>query len=139
MSLLTKADFKTHVYAEIIAEISRADDTIVQLAIDAGESQAKSYLNRYDLTKMFDPTFTDEFFRGLVKDLVCWRFIKLANPNIQLELFSKAYDDAIAEFNRINKGITQPVWPLKQDDPDTPNDDAGTIEYTSECKRRNSF
>jgi hypothetical protein len=139
MSLLVKADLKTHVYSEIIDEITRADDTIITSAISNGESEAKAYLNRYDLATMFATTYTDEFLRSLVKDVVCWHIIKLCNANINLELFRTLYQDAIKTFEKVMKGLIDPQWPLKTDDPDTDNDDAGNVEWRSECKRRNSY
>lgn len=139
MSLLTKDDLKTHVYAEIIDEITRADDDIVQEAIDNGESEAKSYLNRYDLTTMFDASYADKFLRSLVKDVVCWHIIKLCNANIQLELFRTLYQDAIKTFEKVMKGLIDPQWPLRVDDPDTTMDDAGNVEFRSETKRTNHY
>jgi phage gp36-like protein len=139
MSLLTKADLKTHVYAEIIDEITRADDTLVQDGIDNGESEVKSYLNRYDIAVMFATSYTDKFLRSLVKDVVCWHIIKLCNANIQLELFRTLYQDAIKTFEKVMKGAIDPQWPLRANDPATSIDDAGNVEFRSECKRRNHY
>ena len=140
MPLLVKADLKTHQYTEIIDEITRADDTIVDKAILRGEAEAKAYLNRFDIAAMFVTTNTDEFLRGLVKDLVCWHLIKLCNPNINLELFRTIYEDAKAMFKDIMKGNADPAgWPLRADDADTPNDESGHIYASSNTRRNNHY
>lgn len=119
-------------------------DAIVTKSINNGISEAKSYLNRYDLVKMFDDddakrTFKDEFLNTVVKDIICWQLIKLANPNINLELFRTSYKDAIDTLIKVMKGLIDPQWPLRVDDPNTPNDDAGNVEFRSEIKRQNHF
>lgn len=139
MPLLTKTDLETHLYAEIRDEISRGDDTLIARAIAMGEGEAKSYLNRYDLAAMFNASFQEEFFRSLVKDIVCWHLVKLANPNVSIDLFRTAYEDAIKTFDKVKKGTIDPAWPLRADDPATPNDDAGNIDWSSNTKRSNHF
>lgn len=139
MPLLVVEDFSTHVYAEIIAEITRHDDTLVEKAIVNAEGEAKAYLNRYDLEAMFVPTNPDEFLKSLVKDIACWHLIKLANPNINLELFRTAYEDAVKFFRDVMKGNADPVWPLKANDPATAIDDAGHVEWNSNTKRTSHY
>jgi phage gp36-like protein len=137
--MLTKADLTPPLYQEIIDEISRNDDSKVTTAIKNGEGEAKSYLNRFDIATMFDASFDNEFFKGLVKDIVCWHLIKLANPNINLELFRTSYQDAVKYFKQVMKGEIDPGWPLRADDPATPNDDAGNIDWSSNTKRNNHY
>jgi len=139
MALITKADLTTHIYPEITDLITRSDDSLLDKAIAMGEGEAKSYLNRYDLTTLFGGTFTDEFLKGIVKDIISWHIIKLANPNINMELFRTSYEDAIRFLEKVMKGLTDPGWPLRPDDPTTPIDDAGNVEYRTNPKRRNSF
>lgn len=139
MPLLTKDDLTTHLYPEIRDEITRGDDSLIDKAITNGEGEARSYLNRYDLATMFATTFVNEYLKSLVKDIVCWHLIKLSNPNINLELFRTSYEDAIKTFEKVMKGSIDPEWPLKQDDPETPNDDGGNIDWTSNPKRSNHF
>lgn len=144
MAYLTKDDLTTHIYAEVRDEITRADDTLITKAITTGVGMAKSYLNRYDLVAMFgvgdtNPTFTDEFLNSVVKDIVCWHLIKLCNPNIDLTLFRQSYEDAIRFLEKVQRGGPDPAWPLRADDPNTPNDDAGNVEYRSLLKRTNHY
>ena len=117
---------------------------IVAKAISEGLGEAKSYLNRYDQLAMFGTnstsrTFTDDFLDGLVKDIICWRLIKLCNPNIDLKLFRSGYEDAISTLSKVQKGIIDPRWPLRVDDPATTIDDAGNVEWTASPKRSNHY
>ena len=139
MALLTKTDLTPPIYQEIIDEITRDDDSIVDKAIANGEGEAKSYLNRYNKAVMFDAAFDDEFFRGLVKDITCWHLIKLANPNVDMALFRTAYEDARRHFEKVQNGSIDPEWPLRENDANTPIDDAGTIEWSSNTKRTNHY
>lgn len=144
MPYLTKDDLTTHIYAENIDEITRGDDELVTRAINEGLGQVKGYLNRYNVLAMFGNgttarTFTDDWLDGLAKDIVCWRLIKLANPNIDVAMFRTAYEDAVKELTNVQKGITDPAWPLRVDDPDTNLDESGSISFTSNIRRNNHY
>ena len=140
MPLLVKANLSTHIYAEITDIITRTDDTIVTKAIANAESEAKSYLNRFDIVAMFVTTNPDEWLKSLVKDLACWHLIKLANPNINLELFRTSYEDAKKYFKDVMLGNVEPAdWPLRADDPATTFDESGHISSSSNTKRTNHY
>lgn len=141
MPYLTKDDLITHIYPEIRDEITRGDDTIIVKAINEGMGEAKSYLNRYDLNAMFGdtPTFKDDFLDSVVKDIICWKLIKLSNPNINLELFRTAYEDAVKFLDKVMRGIVDPQWPLRVDDTGTPLDESGNIGWSSNTKRSNHY
>lgn len=143
MGLLVKADLYSHIYQEVIEEIVRNTDdadTKLAMAIKAGEAEAKAYLNRFDMPTMFTTEYEDELLRNKVKDIVCWHLIRLANPNIDMALFRTLYEDAIRFFEKVMKGLIDPAgWPLRADDPDTPNDDAGNVEWRTFTKRTNNF
>jgi hypothetical protein len=111
-------DLKTHIYPEILEEISRADDTIITTAIDNGISEVKIYLSRYDLTQLFGDagtdtaaSFTDPYLTGICKDVICWNLIKLANPNVNYQHIRQCYDDAITALKMIQAGKANPNWP----------------------------
>lgn len=139
MGLLVTADLNSHIYPEIRNEITRGNDELTQTAIKKAESEVRSYLNRYELTVMFVTTYTNEFLRSLCKDVACWHLIKLSNPNIDLTLFRTSYEDAVKTLEKISKGIIDPEFPLKADNPNTPNDEGGHIYYTSNQKRNNHY
>lgn len=144
MPYLAKADLKTHLYGENVEEITREDDTIVEEAIAAGIAEAKSYLSKYDLDKLFDPDATgyvaDVNLKNKVKDLVVWHLVSLANPNIQYDVARDRYEDAIKWFTNVMKGQADPAgWPYPADDDDTAVNENGTVTYVSNTKRNNQF
>ncbi len=53
MPFLTPAEIKTHLYGPIVDEISRADATILQSAIDAAIAEVKGFLTAYDTEAIF--------------------------------------------------------------------------------------
>lgn len=116
---------------------------LVRTAIKNAVGEASSYLNRYDLKKMFsdtdaERTFQDDMLDGKIKDLASWHLIKLSNPNINVEMFRTNYEDAIKFFKDVMKGYADPRWPL-QDDPDTDLDESGHISWSSNIKRSNHY
>lgn len=143
MALLTKDDLGTNMYPEVVDEITRTNDADVSTAISRAEMEARSFLNRYDLATMWAaPWSTTEqglYLKGLVVDIATWFLVKKANPNINIEVARTAYVDAIKTFTEIQKGIRDPEWPLKPNDPDTLNDEGGHIFWDSNAKRRNHY
>ncbi|MGQ0740207.1 MAG: phage protein Gp36 family protein [Bacteroidota bacterium] len=144
MPYLVQADLKTHVYAEIITEISRSDNTICPIAITEAIATAKGYLSRFNRTKLFDPDATgfvnDPQLLAVVKDITVWRMIRLANPNLSVELARTNYEDAIAWLKDVQKGVVDPDgWPYVDDDEDTDGDESAAIRYMSNEKRTNHY
>lgn len=142
MAYLQKADLATHLYGENIDEITRNDDSIVTTAINAAVSEAKSYLNKYNLDNLFGdpPTPLDENLKNKVKDVACWHLISLANPNINYEVFRDRYEKALRWFEFIMKGQLDPQgWPYKADDPDSNYNEGGSITWDSQPKRTTTF
>ena len=144
MPFLTKADFKTHLYAEIIEEISRADDDVVNRAIASAIAETKAYMSRFDLIALFgdtatDPTFISDHLQNIVKDIAAWHLVKLANPNVNMELFRTMYKDAIDFLKAVMMGKADPGWPYKPDDPTTPANENNFVQYSSNPKRTQHF
>jgi phage gp36-like protein len=139
MGLLKPSDLETHIYPEITEVITRSNSARVNNAINSAEREAMSYLNRFDIATMFTLTYTDEWLKSLVKDIACWHLIRLANPNINIELFRAAYEDAIAYLKNAMKGNVEPLWPLRIDDPLTSFDESGHISSSSNVKRSNHY
>ena len=138
MAYLTEGDLTSHIYQEVIEEITRNDSNVATEAIEAAIDEAKSYLNRFDTTLLFaeNPTPNDKNLKMKVKDMACWHLVKLANPNINFEVFKEAYDDAIKWFVLITKGQLDPEgWPEKADDEETEWPEGGTVYWTSNEQR----
>lgn len=144
MPYLVKADIVTLIYGENIDEITRGDDTIVTRAISAGIGEAKSYLSRFDLPKLFDPTatgyFADENLLNKVKACVAWQLVLLSNPNINLTLIRTNYEDATKWLKEVRGGTADPEgWPYKPDNTATGHVEGSSIEARSNTKRENHF
>ena len=143
--IVVKEDLSTHFYEDILEEITRGEDVIIERAISAAIAEVKSYLNRYDLPKLFgtedeDAEVESDHLKNLVKDVACWQLVKLANPNINLELFRTAYEDAIKFLNLVMKGQADPEgWPYKEDNPDTEGNESSGVQWSSNQKRTQHF
>lgn len=145
MAFLSPADLQTHIYAELITEITRTDASLAPRAIDAAIAEAKSYLRKYDLVKLFGDvanaaTVVDENLKNKVKDLACWHLIKLSNPNIDLALFRSAYEDALKWLEKIAKGLIDPDgWIYKPIDVNTGFPKNASVYKSSNSKRSNHY
>lgn len=144
--IILPSELSTHLYPEIIAQITRDDESIVTRAILAAQSEVASYLHRFDAEGMLatESTATGqglEHLKSLVKDVSCWQLLKLANPNINLELFRSMYEDAIKFLDKVMKGQATPIgWPLKVDNDETDQDEGiGVVEWDSNTKRSNHY
>ncbi len=144
MPIITQADLATNIYAEIITEVTRADDTISGHAIAASIQEAKMYLGRYDLLQLFGtdstpPAVQDEYLKSLVKDIACWHLLRLSNTGVDHAAFRTVYQDAIASLKNIQTGQAQPQgWPYLDATSETapPGD---TVNWNSNPKRHNFY
>lgn len=145
MPIITQADLATNIYAEVIDEITRSDNTITERAIAAAIQEAKMYLARFDLLQLFGtddetPSVRDEYLSSLVKDLACWHLLRLSNVSIDYSVFRTAYQDAITVLKSIMAGQVQPQgWPYVQNTGTEPVPDGDSIDWTSNPKRNNHY
>ncbi|SMO48193.1 phage protein Gp36 family protein [Solitalea koreensis] len=137
MAFLTKDELLTHLYGEVIDNISQNDDDIVIAAIDAAIAEAKGYLSRYDLEALFSADPKDAILLVRVKDIAVWHFLVLGNQSIELEFREARYTEAVKWLEKIQSGKSVPQgWPLP-----TPSesDPAGVFKYGSNPKRNNHY
>ncbi len=144
MPYLIIEDLYTHLHPEVIAEITRDDDAIVEKAIDAAISEAAMYLSRYDLVQLFGeshtpPTITDEYLKTIVKTLACRHLALLCGTGTHHDALRTAYTDAIASLKAIMTGQAQPAgWPYAADTAQNlPNGNA--ISWHSNPRRNNYY
>lgn len=159
MAFITKKEFETHVFAEVIDAISRNDTSKLKMAIEAAITQVSAYLSRYKIEEILatpppiytEPSEDDEdeideelsilldpyaSLRTWVKDVTKWHFINLVNPNIDLALSRSRYEDAISELQKIQAGKAAPMgWPLAEQ----PQGATGQFHIVSSTKRQNHF
>lgn len=141
---------KSSIYPEILDIITRKDDTVVEMQILAAQSLCATYLFKYDLKPVFGddtvspavkPTVVSPALQKIVKIIASYYLVRQSNPNIDLELYRKDYEDAIALLKNIRDGqnnLTELSY--RQDDPDTPEDEsANGVSWSSNPKRTNYF
>lgn len=140
MAFLTPDELKTHLYGEIVSTINRADNTILQSAIDAAISEVKSYLSAFDTEAIFSATGDERnpILLLYTKDIAVWHFIQLANPNTNLELRADRYEKAIQWLDKIMRGQVVPDLPLPGP-PDDGTDQQNFIKWGSNPARNNYF
>lgn len=138
----------TSLYPEIIKAITRDNTQAAELQILAAESLTRSYMSKYDCDAIFgtvdkEPTYKGaalELTKKVIKIIASYYLVRLANPNVDLELFRLDYQDALDWLKDLQKGDVAPDLPYKPDDPNTPNDESGdSVAWTSNIKRNNHF
>ena len=105
MAFITKADLKSNMYPEIVAAVSRNDDTILDALFAETESMMRTFLGRYDANAIFSATGAarNAYVLKVAKNIAVYELMKLSNrtvsQNIRLD-----YEDAINWLNGINSG-----------------------------------
>jgi hypothetical protein len=141
---------KSSIYPEILDIITRKDDTVVEMQILAAQSLCATYVFKYDLKPVFGddsvspavkPTVVSPALQKIVKIIASYYLVRQSNPNIDLELYRKDYEDAIALLENIRDGQNNLIeLSYRQDDPDTPEDEsANGVSWSSNPKRTNYF
>lgn len=137
MPFLTIEEIKTHLYGEVVEEITRTDDSIVQDAVNAAIEEALGYLTAYDTEAVFNATGTDRNSVLLLytKDIAVWHFINLSNTAVEMELRLKRYEKAVKWLEGVQSGKINPKLPL----PPPPEGDNNFIKWGSIPKRGNYY
>lgn len=139
---------KTSLYPEIIQKITRSSNEAGELQILAAESLVRSYMSKYDLKAIFGDAETEPTFKGadvelikkVIKIIASYYLVRLANPNVNIELYRADYEDAIDWLKELQNGKVNPDLPYKQDDPDTPDDEGlSDVSWKSNPQRNNFF
>ena len=136
---------RTSLYPEIIDTITRQDPEAAELQILAAEELCRSYLFKYDLTAAFGsggqvPTVDSPLLRKIVKVIASYYLVRMANPNIDLELYHDDYEAALQLLADIRDGKNNLNLPYAQDDPDTAEDESlHGVAHDSNPKRQNFF
>ncbi len=136
---------KTSLYPEIIETITRGNQESAELQIAAAEEFVKSYLFKYDLNAIFgtldtEPTHPSELVKKLVKIIASYYLVRMANPNVDIELFRKDYEDAVSILRDLRDGKNNTALPYATDDATTPEDESNAeTSWSSNPKRTNHF
>lgn len=135
----------TSLYPEQITAITRNNPQAAQLHILSAEELCKSYLFKYDLNAVFGtdttpPSHPSELVKKLVKVIAAYFLVRMAAPNVNIELYRADYNDALQLLEDIRDGRNNPCLPYATDNPHTPQDEAaGEFFFDSTLKRGNYF
>ncbi len=136
---------KTSLYPEIINKITRNDNSAAELQILAAEEYAKSFLFKYDLNAIFGtetepPTHKSELIKRIVKTIASYYLVRMANPNVQIELFRADFEDVKTLLEDMRDGKNNSGLPYATDNTTTPEDEGNSdIHFSSNPKRTNHF
>ena len=138
---------QTSLYPEVIEAITRDNPAAAEMQILAAESLCKSYLTRYDLRAAFGtedqaPTVKSPILEKIVKTIASYYLVRMAAPNVDVELYRLDYEEALrllADIRDGNNSIVELSYP--QDDPTTPEDESNLtgVNWSSNPKRTNFF
>jgi hypothetical protein len=147
--LVTVEDLeKTSLYREVIEAITRNSSEAAEMHILSAESMVRSYMSKYDCNAIFGtadtpPTCTGasvELIKKIIKMIAAYYMVRMANPNVDIEIYRLDYQDALEWLKELQKGNVNPDLPYKPDDPNTPQDESGNeVSWSSNVKRTNHF
>jgi phage gp36-like protein len=139
-NFLTAGELKTHLYEEVVNEITRNDDSIIDDAIDTAIDEIKGYLHKYDVAACMDTVPPLERHRKLLsvcKDIAAWQLINLCNVTVGYDVRRNLYEDAIQWLQGVQKGQITPDLPVAViPNASTP---VAPIKWHSNAKRNNHF
>lgn len=141
MAFLTPDELSTHLYGEIVEEITRGNEGITLASIDAGTAEAKSYLTDYDAVAIFAAIgdARNAMVLFCVKDIAAWHLICLANPNVEMALREKRYDAALKWLRDVQSGKAVPDLPPRPVDTTDPEGATGRMKWGSNPKNEKHF
>lgn len=138
-NFLTADELKTHLYEEVVNEITRNDDTIIDEAIDTAIDECKGYLSHYDTATCMDTVLPEDRNRKLLsvcKEIAAWHLINLCNVTIQYDTRLTLYEQAIEWLRGVQKGAIAPGIPPALSPSNTP---ITGVRWNSNQKRGNHF
>ncbi|MDR3226059.1 MAG: DUF1320 domain-containing protein [Prevotellaceae bacterium] len=138
---------KTSLYPEIIQKITRGDNSGAELQILAAESLVRSYMSKYNLDAIFGttetlPTFTGSdvnLIKKIVKIIASYYLVRMANPNVNIELFRADYEDALDWLKDLQAGNVNPDLPYKSDNSESSDSEISDVYFNSLPKQNNFF
>ena len=135
---------KTSLYPEIIATITRGDNEAVNLQLSAAEEYVKSFLFKYDLNAIFGtastaPTHPSELVKKIVKIIASYYLVRMANPNVDIELFRKDFEDAVDILRNLRDSNNNSGLPYATDDTTTEVDESNPDTYWNSNPKRSNF
>ena len=138
---MTVAELSSHFYNENLNQITRNQDSIAEEAIAMAVSEAKGFLNKYDLDKLFGNETTaavvvDTNLKMKVIDIAAFQLITLANANVDYDKYQARYLMAIDKYFRlIQKGDISPQGWILRDTTDQVAPNGSAVAFSSNPKK----
>ena len=144
MPIIAPADLAMCLHPEITQELVRGDQTVIARAISSAIGEAKLYLARFDLVRLFgsetEPAVVqDEFLKMLVAELAVWKIVRLSGASGNDAVFREAYENALSTLKNIKEGALTPAgWPYAVVGDDAPVE-GNAIAWSGNPKRENHY
>lgn len=143
-NFLTQGELKSHMYEEVVNEITRNNDSTIEDAIETAIDEIKGYLSsKYNITSYLntvDPSARNKKLLGVAKDLSAWYLIHLCNVTIDYAKWRELYDDGVMYLSRVQKGaIVLNDLPTAIVPGSDPAIQQSPIKWKSNTKRNNQY
>jgi phage gp36-like protein len=135
---ITKADFESTIHTEILNAITRNDDAIIDVAIDASISEMKGYLlARYNTDTIFNATGSDRHpvVLQFCKDIAIYHLHCVHNPDKIPQVRIDRYERVVDWLKQVSSEKINPDLPSAL----TTNDAKAYVHYGSNPKRNNHY
>lgn len=110
--MITKEHLLQFIKPEILNNITRNNDTLVDNAINIATETALGYLHKYDRDALMQKP--DQMLISLIAHIAIWNLLSFSNENIELELRLTHYEKSIKTLSEIQKGNIVPTgWAMK--------------------------
>jgi phage gp36-like protein len=141
-NFLTAGELKTHLYEDVVNEITRNDDSIIDDAIDTALDEMKGWLSKYDIDNYFAtvaPSARNKKLLSICKDISAWYLIHLCNVTIDYDKWRTLYEDATTWLSQVQKGQVVLTLPQAVVPGSTPPTAVSPVKWASNTKRNNHF
>lgn len=138
MAFISKDDIIKSLHLEYLDEITRSDDTIVEVNINAAEAEMKGYLSGiYDTDYIFSRTGSDRnaLLVEFNVDIAIYNLVDIDRPGIDMEDRYRRYKRAIDWLKAVMEGKINADLPKLEEDEEKQQ---GVI-YGSRQKRGNHY
>ncbi len=137
---ITKTDITKAIRAEILEQITRGDDTLIDVAINASIGEMAGYLSAYDTDSIFSETgdSRNSLLVQFAVDIAIYNMIDIEQPGLDLEDRRSRYERAKQWLQEVQQGNIQPGFPSAPDIDDETTS-TKTVGYGSRQNKRNNY
>jgi phage gp36-like protein len=141
-NFVTAGELKTHMYEEVVNEITRNDDSIIEDAIDTALDEIKGWCSKYNIDTYLatiTPSNRNKKLLSVAKDLSAWYLLHLCNVTIDYDKWKDLYDAGVMWLSQVQKGNIVLNLPLATIPGTSPAQNVNPIKWSSNTKRNNHY